>query len=220
MKRFTILLTISFCAAAIHSDAAFRFGLANSAAKRATKIVDEKLPTNPILILPVAVAQMTTSGQVIWPFGIRAGGHPEGHPGIDFQTILGASVFASAAGKVREVSDRSGTSLEAEKVIIIDHALYQGAYVGSLINISVAVGDFVVQGQKLGDLGPFALGPGTYGFLHWGYTPFSTQSPVCPYNFLTAQGKKDLEQLFALSTYDGQNQFPLLCNPCPVSGCR
>ena len=220
MKRLSLSLWIGLFGIG-SSQAAFRFGLANSAAKRGANVVDQVLPLSIVLILPVLPSQVATQGQVIWPFGVQAGGHPNGHPGIDFQTVIGAAVLASANGKVREVSDRSVDSPEKEKVIIIDHARNQGAYVGSLINITVSVGDFVVQGQKLADLGAFQGGL-PYGFLHWGLSTFMTDQPaaICPYNFLTAEGKADLDQMFARSTYVERSQFPLICNPCPAGGCR
>ncbi len=199
--------------------AAFRFGLANSAAKRGSKIADQALPSPVILKMPLLRSE---GSRLLWPFGVQGGGHPQGHPGIDFAANIGASVYASANGRVREVSDRSGSSAEAEKVIIIDHAQNQGAYVGSFKNIAVSVGDFVVQGQKLAELEAFAGSSGQYGFLHWGLSTFMTSSPaaVCPYDYLTDDGKAELTAMFTGTIYSGMAQFPLLCNPCPSGGCR
>ena len=217
MRR--LFLCAALCGAVSNGQAAFRFGLANNAAKRGAGVAEQALPINIVLILPISASQINS---MLWPFGVQGGGHPNGHPGIDLGAVLGASVFASANGKVREVSDRSLDSPEMEKVIIIDHARYQSAYVGSLTRITVQAGDFVVQGQKLGELEGFQGGKQSYGFLHWGLSTFLTSDPasVCPYNFTAADGKTVLEQLFSRSTYSERSQFPLLCNPCPAGGCR
>lgn len=216
------IIAVLFAAQALApapAEAAFRFGLGNSAAKRAEAVMDEAIPASPVLILPVSPLQATTSGQVIWPFGVQGGGHPQGHPGIDFQTVIGASVFASATAKVYKIED-DFTDGVLQKLIMLETANYQIVYVGSLINISVAAGDLVVKGQKIADLGQFGLVSQPYGFVHWGVNARSLQTAVCPYNLMSSESQRQLESLFARSTYFGQAQFPLICNPCPAGGCR
>lgn len=81
------LLTLA-PASALHAE--FRLGLAKSVAKRGAKISEEVFPDRPApMILPVPAA-MVTHGEIIWPFGVRGGGHPQGHPGFDFNTDVGA----------------------------------------------------------------------------------------------------------------------------------
>ncbi len=222
MKTVFSVLAVLFAGQALvpaPADAAFRFGLGNSAAKRAADVMDEAIPSNPILILPISPLQATTSGQVIWPFGVQGGAHPQGHPGIDFQTVIGASVFASATAKVYKIED-DFTDGVLQKLIMLETSNYQIVYVGSLINISVAAGDLVVKGQKIADLGQFGRTSLPYGFVHWGVNAKSLQTAVCPYNLLSSDAQRQLDSLFALATYSGQAQFPLICNPCPAGGCR
>lgn len=203
-------------------QASFRVGLADNAAKRSAEAVDKAFPNPLTLTLPIDPALIDPdSVQVIWPFGIPGSSHPDGHPGIDFDTVLNAAVYASAAGKVREVSNQSQHSSAAEVVLIIDHAATQTTYVGSLINVTVSPGAIVTQGQKIAELGPWSLGQGRqYGFLHWGLTSFTSHVSLCPYLFLDSKGKSDLEALHARSNYQNKAQYPLICNPCAATGCR
>lgn len=218
--RFLIFLSALLWGIVFQSDAAFRFGLANSVAKRGSNIVNEVLPGNLALILPINPAHVDFSGQVIWPYGARGWGHPEGHPGIDFDLEVGAPVYASATGKVREVSAYSVHSGSGtETLIIIDHAFYSTVYVGSLQNVTLSVGSFVVQGQKIADLGQWALSQNRqYGFIHWGVNSFATQRSVCPSDFLNSAAKTELERMLIRAIYPDKDQFPNLCNPCPA--CR
>ncbi len=203
----------------VPANAAFRFGLGNSAARRAAEVMDDAIPATPVLILPIPHLQSVTSGQVIWPFGVQGGGHPNGHPGFDFQTVVGAPVFASANAKIYKIED-DFTDGAAQKLVMLETSGYQIVYVGSLINITVAQGDIVIKGQKIADLGKSALTTLNNGFLHWGVNSKERQTAVCPYDLMSAEAQRQLDGLFALTTYSEQTRFPLICNPCPAGGCR
>lgn len=219
MTKMVFLILMVLWARPWPARAAFHFGLGNSAAKRAEKVMEEAVPAFPVMTLPILPLQSVTTGQVIWPFGVQAGGHPNGHPGIDFQTVIGGSVLASATAKVYKIEDDRMDGV-LQKLVMLETSGYQIVYVGSLINISVAPGDLVMKGQKIAELGQFGLTSQPYGFLHWGVNSRAQQTAICPYDILNRQSQIELEKLFALSTYFGQDRFPLICNPCPAGGCR
>lgn len=208
-----LLLGASFVGAEV------RIGLANSAARRAAKINEEAFPdkTAP-LILPVPAALVDRS-QLLWPFGVQGGGHPHGHPGFDFDTELGAPVLAAFRGRVRSVTDAMEGSV-AEKVIEIVDSQYQSFYIGPMVNVSVSPGDFVMQGQKIAELGPFGNPSDPFGFIHWGVYSLASQQPVCGYELMSPAAKAELEDIHARSTYSEKTTYPLICNPCPSGGCR
>lgn len=83
MTRKIFLIFIASLASQAPASAAFRFGLGDSAAKRAAKVMEEAIPAFPVMVLPILPLQSVTTGQVIWPFGVQGGGHPNGHPGFD-----------------------------------------------------------------------------------------------------------------------------------------
>ena len=217
LKKWFLLLAILFAAQA-PARAAFRFGLGNAAAKRAAKVMDDAIPKIPVMILPIRPLDSATTGQVIWPYGVQGGGHPNGHPGIDFQTVEGASIFAAATARVYKIED-DFTDGSANKLVMLETGSYQIVYTGNLMNLTIAAGDIVVKGQKFADLGRFS--PRTSScFMHFGMNSNSQQAAVCPYGFFTPEAQRQLDALFALTTYTEQSQFPLICNPCPTGGCR
>ncbi len=221
MKKILLILAVSVAAQA-SAEAAFRFGIGKGAAERAAKVMDEAVPAYPVMILPISPLESMTTGQVIWPFGVQGGGHPNGHPGIDFQTVIGASVFAAATARLARIED-DFTDGAAQKLLMFETPGYQIVYIGSMVNITVAPGDFVNRGQKIAELSRFGAGAATYGFLHWGINPRSSDqfgTNFCPYDALSSEGQRQLEALFARSTYFLQDRFPLICNPCPSGGCR
>lgn len=199
---------------------AFRFGLANNAAKRGAEIAGQATSGPVSMPLPVPAAQVTR-GVLIWPFGARGGDHPNGHPGIDFQTEVGAPLYATLGGRVREVSDTLLVSQGImEKTIMVDHDAYQVAYVGPMTNVSVSVGQVIKQGQKIAELSAWPNASPAYGFVHWGVISLATKLAVCPYPLMNATAKREMEDLHARSTYSDKAQFPDICNPCPDGGCR
>lgn len=219
MSKKTWLILAVLLAAQSPAVAAFRVGLGSSAAKRAAKVMDDAIPATPVMILPIQPLQSVTTGQVIWPFGVQGGGHPNGHPGFDFQTVVGASLLATASARVYKIEDDFTDGVH-QKLIMLETSAYQFVYVGSLINLAVSPGDIVRKGQKIAELGQSSLSYNPVGNLHWGVNSRSRQAAVCPYDFLSPEAQSQINGLFALSTYTGQAQYPLLCNPCPPGGCR
>lgn len=178
------------------------------------------------LPLPVQKQDVIFKPQGIWPFGVRGGDHPNGHPGIDFDLVAGAAVLAVVEGKVSGAGDAPGGE---DKRITIN---YQSGgekvdvwYVGSFKQVLVKEGDQVKTGQFLAFIGPQK--GRDFGYLHFETFKMMPFPPgaVCPVEYLEDGAKKDLEELFAKARYNEQREYPLLCNPCPsgfspFGGCR
>lgn len=181
------------------------------------------------LILPIKKSDALTKYQGLWPFGIRGGDHPHGHPGIDFEIRVGAPILAAASGEVTGTGETPGG--EREQKITIDIEAGQGKitiwYVGPM-EILVKEGDAVMSGQTIAHAkASKQIGAGDVGFLHFEtfrIMPFPPGA-ICPAEFLSSEAKADLEQFFKESKYKERNEFPLLCNACPpgiypFGGCR
>lgn len=180
------------------------------------------------LILPLKTEDLLTKYQGIWPFGIRGGDHPNGHPGIDFETKVRAPVFAVANGKVTQAGEAEGFN---EQKIVINFEDGQTKmdiwYVGPM-EIEVKVGDMVKTGDTIAHARPSTQGgQDDVGFLHFETFRFMPLPPgaVCPAEFMSQDAKADLDELFKESKYKERAEFPLLCNKCPegfppFGGCR
>lgn len=108
---------------------------------------------------------LPVDGPIISVFGMRriVNGTPGSrHPGVDFRAPSGAPIFAAAAGKVVLSDDLYFTG----ETVILDHG--QGLYsiYAHLRSRVVAVGESVVAGGFLGEVG--STGRSTGPHLHWG----------------------------------------------------
>jgi murein DD-endopeptidase MepM/ murein hydrolase activator NlpD len=183
-------------------------------------------------ILPVRAADVSFRQGGIWPFGARGGDHPEGHPGIDFEALPGTAVLAAADGSVGFVGVAGHYDFHT---ISIGHrgagVLFDTFYTGPLKDIRVRKGDQVRAGQIIAryDISQSGGSPQVVGTLHFGISkkaphavgePSSEGEAVCPADYLTPKAQRELNTLFARARYDRQQEFPILCNPCPPSGCR
>ncbi|MDQ7028461.1 MAG: M23 family metallopeptidase [Ardenticatenia bacterium] len=88
----------------------------------------------------------------------RMGGQ---HAGLDIAAPTGTPVYAPAAGRVVFSDDVRVRG----KLIIVDHGLGLHSAYMHLSQRDVAVGDWVVAGQKLGEVGSTGLSTGPH--LHW-----------------------------------------------------
>lgn len=180
------------------------------------------------LLLPFKKEDLLTKYQGIWPFGIRGGDHPNGHPGIDFETKVRAPVLAAADGKVTQAGEAEGFN-EQKIVVNFDNGQTKMDiwYVGPM-EVGVKVGEIVKAGDIIAHTkASTQAGQGDVGFLHFEtsrYMPFPPGA-ICPAEFMNTQAKKDLGELFTQSKYKEREKFPLLCNECPpgfypFGGCR
>lgn len=59
----------------------------------------------PEMIMPIDLAQVDAG---IWPYGAHGGGHPEGHPGIDFASSQALDVYPPFDGEITWAGDMRG----------------------------------------------------------------------------------------------------------------
>lgn len=97
--------------------------------------------------LPANIRQELTSG-----YGMRADpfdGHPAFHGGIDVAALPGTPVLATADGVVSRVETAGGLG----NFVAVQHRDGTESYYGHLRAQSVRIGQRIMQGQKLGELG-------------------------------------------------------------------
>ena len=182
--------------------------------KQLSKYVTEKpksLTKDFKLILPVKKEEVTFKLYGIWPFGVKGGDHPEGHPGIDLEAKDGTPVRAMADGKVSKPAD-SG-HYDYETINVFHENNFETYYTGNMKNFVFKAGGRV----KAGDIIAYYDGDES---IHYGLQQKVPYWSVCPVNYMAEQAKKDLEELFKKATYPEQKEYPLLCNPCPKTGCK
>jgi len=115
-------------------------------------------PADPLLYMTKPV-----SGKIISPFGWRT--HPVSkqemmHEGVDIEAVLGTNVRATAAGKVKTITD----SAQYGKMLILEHSQDIETLYGYLGEILVNPGDEISQGQVIGKVGKTGMvsGPMLY----------------------------------------------------------
>ncbi|RMH52550.1 MAG: M23 family peptidase [Alphaproteobacteria bacterium] len=136
------------------------------------RVASAKLP----LAVPVKGSFRFTSG-----FGTRKDprtGRPRRHEGIDLAGARGTPILATAEGTVVYAGRMSGYG----NVIKIRHAFGVETVYGHLSRIRVKVGDKVVQGEHIGDMGSTGRSTGTH--LH--YEVRLNGNPVNPMTYLKA----------------------------------
>ncbi|MCX7032019.1 MAG: M23 family metallopeptidase [Spirochaetes bacterium] len=136
--------------------------------------------------MPAADIARALGTLFVWPvkgrlssrYGIRVGpvdGIQRMHWGIDLEASTGTSVLAAAAGTVADV----GYNGTYGKYIILRHSGFQTLY-GHLSRFTVAVGESVAQGRKIGEVGNTGVSTGPH--LHFGV--FRGGEPVDPLRYL------------------------------------
>jgi murein DD-endopeptidase MepM/ murein hydrolase activator NlpD len=114
-------------------------------------------------------------------FGVRADpftGEPAYHPGQDFAGAYGSAIFATAPGVVSFTGQRNGYG----NVVEVDHGHGFKTRYAHLSAISVAVGQHVAAGQRVGAMGSTGRSTGTH--LH--YEVWVDGKPQNPLRFLRA----------------------------------
>jgi murein DD-endopeptidase MepM/ murein hydrolase activator NlpD len=136
--------------------------------------------------MPAADIARALGTLFIWPvkgtissrFGMRVGpvdGIDRFHYGIDIKADTGTSVLAAAAGTVAD----AGYNGTYGKYIILRHSGVQTLY-GHLSRFTVAAGETVAQGRKIGEVGSTGVSTGPH--LHFGV--FRGGEPVDPLRYL------------------------------------
>lgn len=120
-----------------------------------------------------------TSGRLSSGFGIRPDpftGIPRMHYGIDLANYMGTPVKASFEGRVVAL----GVNQSYGKYIIIKHSGGFQTLYGHLSNWIVSKGEYVNQGEKIGEMGNTGRSTGPH--LHFGI--YKNQQPVDPLKYL------------------------------------
>lgn len=105
-----------------------------------------------------------THGRITSRFGPRARPRPgasENHAGVDIAAPIGTAVWATSAGRVSSVRDRSGYGL----TVVIDHGGGVQSLYGHLSAAHVREGENVSTHQLIGEVG--ATGIVTGAHLHY-----------------------------------------------------
>ena len=121
-----------------------------------------------------------TSGRLSSGFGYRADpftGKRRFHNGIDLANAMGTRIAATMSGVVADVGDRpTGYG----RYVIIKHSNgYQSLY-GHLNRVTVREGQYISQGEKLGEMGNTGRSTGPH--LH--FSIYKNNAPVNPLTYL------------------------------------
>jgi hypothetical protein len=176
----------------------------------------------PAIGLPVNPAELDFSGTsyVIWPFAVRGGGHPEGHPGLDFSWNFSAPVLAAADSTVLLITDNP-SHVGTKTVTTVPTG-----YPFTLINYDemVDLPAAVVPGAtvKRGDVIGHAQDVGAFFMFHFGIQRIDNmfsmlaESPELYFDAgaLAIIGRNIWEPgtLMNKSHYSERNEYPYLTN--------
>ncbi|MBF0169531.1 MAG: peptidoglycan DD-metalloendopeptidase family protein [Nitrospinae bacterium] len=173
-------------------------------------------------VLPIAEGDSAQVAYGIWPFGVHGGGHAaDGHPGIDVEFAIGASVRAGADGTIQSIFD--DTETPGRHTIAISHngGSLRTDYtnVGTLFD-GIVVGAAVVAGQPLGIAGAQTIwigsAPVTFAMTHYQIDDFAVNDglsnpfAVSPYDRLTPTAKSQFDSIWQGAAYRQE-----LCEPYP-----
>jgi len=179
----------------------------------------------PKINLPVDPSELDYSGNnyLIWPFGVRGGGHPEGHPGIDFSWNWSGHIYAVIKSIVTMIRQNDHGTLDVY-TIPIGYPFVTIQY-GEVVNLSekVKVGNILEEGDLIGH--PQKIGDNSYMF-HFGIDRFyciffeTAESPEYYFNDeaikIIGRSIWDNGTLMNLSSYTERNESPYLTNlPLP-----
>lgn len=162
--------------------------------------------------LPVKEEDVVYGYVGIWPYGVVNDLKPKGHSGIDFDTAVGAPVFAAEGGVVSNVS---GSTQEDFKTITIRHNdNFSTFYTGTISDISISKGDSIKKGQQIGKLSLFKEGAAYGAEVHFHFELHDRvkRVEVCPYDFMGDKEKKVLERIHEKSVYNEKSIFSKICN--------
>jgi murein DD-endopeptidase MepM/ murein hydrolase activator NlpD len=165
--------------------------------------------------LPIAAGDQSFSNYGIWPYGVHGGGHPEGHPGLDFEFKSGASIRAAAAGTIDRI-EVNGEFAGEWNLRVAHRSAYDTRYdhAGALA-VGVASGVAVVPGQALGLAGDTGSG-GSHLYM----THFAVEIGIavqCPVPFFSAAAATLFDTIWADAAYNEELTEPFPCNPVDVA---
>jgi hypothetical protein len=162
------------------------------------------------IALPIQAGDSARIAYGIWPYGVHGGGHPEGHPGWDFEYAPGAMVRAAADGVVREITANTeipGLPSQFD-VRVQNRPGYRTHHdLMAALEAGITVGAGVVTGQALGTAGN--VGP--FRETHFGLD--RNAGSVCPLSYLNASSLALFNSLWQTAAYEEELVEPFPCNP-------
>ena len=178
------------------------------------------------IALPIAPGDSANAAYGIWPFGVHGSSHAlDGHPGIDFEFRVGASVRAAADGKVSVMTD----VFSPDKVTLqLEHVVSGGRHfqtvytnVGQLAP-GISDGVTVRQGQMLGVAGSqFITQSGTpvlFAMTHFQVQDFARNegltnpNAASPDEFWTPDARDQFNAIWQTAAYTQEFCEPMTTN--------
>lgn len=187
-------------------------------------------PASFSITLPIRPGDSAQNAFGLNPFGVHIGDHGiDGHPGWDFEYVVGAPVVAAADGTVQSVLPSEGGSAFGIQIthFVGGRAAYRTVYGVGTVAPGVAPGAPVTAGQPLGTVSSYTRTIGTitvtYGFTHFQLDDFSANdgltntSAVSPEVFLDGGARQVLASIWRAAFYPQELVEPFVTNTRTVS---
>lgn len=179
------------------------------------------------LDLPVRMQDVGYRMFGVAPYGYHVAEHRyDGHPGLDFETLPGAKVYAAIGGSVQVFTDSHSPDKQTLQISFSDGGKnYRLVHTNlAAVGPGVGTGATVSRGQALGTAGSQTqIQAGgvavTYAMTHFQLDDFSANygltntSAVSPEPYFSAAAKADLASIWAQSAYWQMVCEPYLTNP-------
>jgi hypothetical protein len=179
------------------------------------------------LDLPVRMNDVGYRMFGVAPFGYHVAEHRhDGHPGLDFEYLPGAKVYAAIGGSVQVFTDSNTPDRQTLQINFSENGRnYRLVHTNlSALEPGVVNGGTVTRAQALGTAGSQtqvqAGGvPVTYAMTHFQLDDFSfshgltNTSAVSPVSYFTAAAQADLAAIWSRSAYRQMVCEPYLSNP-------
>jgi len=181
--------------------------------------------------LPIAAGDAANLAYGIWPFGVHGSSHAiDGHPGIDVEYRVGASVRAAADGVIQNASVDPNAADRHN--LRIQHVLAGVTYATDYTNVSslapgIAQGAIVARGQPLGLAGVQTLAIGvsqvTFAMTHFQLNDFrvndglTNPNAISPELLLSTSGRALFDTLWPKAAYVQELTEPFATNPRGVT---
>jgi len=183
-----------------------------------------------VVQLPIAPGDSARAAYGLAPFGIHFSNHgSDGHPGIDFEYRLGASVLAAADGVVQSVFSGDGQHFVVQIMHTIGTSNYRTVY-NSVTNVpaNITPGASVSAGQPVGTAPSYTQWIGssqiTYAMTHFQLDDFSINNSgstnpnaVNPEPSFSATAHQQFAAIWATAVYTPEFCEPFVGNPRTIN---
>lgn len=184
------------------------------------------------LELPIRMEDVGYRMFGVAPYGYHVAEHRyDGHPGLDFEYIPGAKVYAASGGSVQVFTDSYAPDKQTLQLNFSENGKnYRLVYTNlSALEPGVTHGATVIRGQMLGTAGSQTQNqaggvPVTYAMTHFQLDDFSfshgltNSSAVSPVSYFSAAAQADLAAIWSQSAYRQMVCEPYLTNPRGLLG--